>query len=309
MRARRSMLATACVGLLVPLFSGCSAKEVDDSSKKSCPPLQEPTGVTEPVKVDPDNDKNKVEVVDSGFKPYPDVGEHVTFGFVVENTSDMVLRNGVFEVKFIDQNGDNTLDFLRQEPDEAGMPWSFLDSLTFPVVMPGEQSGIGGSSMIWKRTIDPDDGSDSFKPDEIDFDELKMEIDLVSGEWWPVNNDKYRFMTPDVSEVEVDTPKPVSGAADEYLDGTELTRVDVTYSLDYPGCKRPERGFHSNAVAYDSKGDIVGGRWPIPQDNNDPAFAPGANEGFTISWMRVPEDVEDVTVFPYAAPLEVKLKE
>lgn len=302
---RFRLLSATGLALLFGL-GACSPASHSDSageSKKACPPPQEATGVTEPVKADMDLGSN-LKLADSGFKLYEELhGVGATFGFVVENSTDMVLYNGVFEVSFIDQNGDNTLDFLRKSEEGAGDEWASLDELTMPVIMPGEHSGVGGKSTIWASTISPEGDEDSFHPDEIDYEKLEMEVDLVSGEWWPVKNDKYRFISPTVSGIE---NRHMGSGDEEYVDGTEMKSPKLVATVDYPGCAKAQDSLPSNGVAFDDDHNIVGGSTIYSQTPDPLPYKPGKNYSQLEEFM-VPEGVGDFEVFPYAPPVEPAL--
>lgn len=252
--------------------------------------------------VDADSGADPIEVVDSGLKPYREaVYDGVSFGVVVENTSDQVLKDAKLKVTVRDSDGTDLLAQLAQDNDVDTDELDQWKSVKVPSLAPGAETGFGGHTDIWKSVPKNDEGQ--LRPDRVDYDEVSIEVDMVSSELWPEDNDKYQFV--DISATDVTT---FDGARRR---GT-LTirslhrRVLSTWPIWMRAARQRTRG---PAKLYDADGAIISG-YTKPQPKDQIPFSPDSDVAYGDSdaWGPMDEDFT-VDVYPYAAPLKVNLKE
>ena len=252
--------------------------------------------------VDADSGADLIEVVDSGLKPYMKGVHHgISFGVVVENTSDQVLKDAKLKVTFRDSDGTDLLAQLAQDNDVDTDELDQWKSVKIPSLAPGAETGFGGHTDIWMSTLYTDEGQ--LRPDRVDYDEVSIEIDMVSGELWPEDNDKYQFV--DISATDVTTFDGVKQKT--YLDDTPVTSQSVEYVADLDACGKTAN-LGSSGVLYDADGAIISG-YTKPQPKGQIPFSPDSDVAYGDSdaWGPMDEDFT-VDVYPYAAPLKVNLK-
>lgn len=301
-------MSAVCLSVVV-VASACGSASEPDAGDAACPPEQEPTGVGSAQKVDPGSDNGYLEVVDAGFLPAERAnGNHViSYGFVVENTSDMVLYDASVSVSFVDGDGKNAFKVFEEDfPDADEYGWGQLKNISIPVVMPGEQAGLGDWVTVWTDLF-ADESGEIVHPDRPDYEELSVDVSLRSGKLWPVKNDVHQFVQPEALDIELNSGELSSSNKDiKYSDGTEMREYMPSHKVDFSGCKETE--FYSDtSVLYDSEGNIVGGgRDRVGYTGG--TFSPGASEDTHVSPSWGPEGDLTAEVFQYAKPLPVNVE-
>lgn len=167
-----------------------------------------------------------IEVVDRGFVSYRverSSGyntDYLSYGFVIENVSDMVALSVRVEVDFMDKAG-NPIKEVSGGND-------------FTVVLPGQQMGAGGSKTYEGQPIA----------------DMDVKVTLISSLDTP-DGDRHR--DPPSPYVELETGDPVARRSDASGGVSEVVTVDVTNTYDVPVTPK------ATAVVRDADGVIVGG--------------------------------------------------
>lgn len=286
------------------------------SEDSGCPPRKDATGVMQPEHVDAQQAGDYLEVVDSGVKPYRKIGgaqdgmsyeelknddadEGMTFGYVLKNTSDYVLYGAKLTVHVVDGDGREPLTELK--PSVQHVNSDYLDEVRLPVLFPGQQLGLGGDVESW-RGFDFDGDGKEYKPDRVDYDDLRVKVELLDGQWWKPDNDRYVFNKLKASNV--DFKQKVYDGAGLYSGDRKKSRADTSYTVVSRACKTLE-GYGSTGVAYDGDGDIIGGASlsPYPDEGSVYWYEPGSSDEEVFRFIHAPmDDGMTIKVFPYAKP-------
>lgn len=273
------------------------------------------TGVT--AGADEPADGESLRVVDSGFwTADPDDATDASYGFLLENPSQDVAYGVELDIRVVDSDGEPALHpEFGEEPLRERYGGSRA-SLYVPVVLPGEQVGLGGAIQTWKSGLeDPDTGS-AYSKDSVDYDDLRIEVEILDAEWWPVDNDVYGFVSVEADQVRL--TETDRGAIDDIVyneSGLALDQeVYLEFELDSAGCEATQAHYPS-VLLYDEEGDIVGGYTPagridasneLRAHTSSAEYPPGTStqEGH-LRAFTAGADHSRVEVFPYAEPIEL----
>ncbi|MGH8876496.1 MAG: hypothetical protein ACRD0P_04010 [Stackebrandtia sp.] len=301
---RRSRGRYWLAGVLVVVLAAAAGTwyMVWGSEDDPCAP-REPTGVTEPVKKAKDGAGDKwFTVAESGFMPYRQseystADEGVSFGYLVENPSEYVLYDARLRVRFETPDGRNPTEHVSESDRKEKS--AFVKDVRLPVLFPGQRAGLGGQVYTWGGSYTDKDG-DYIEPEKVDYESLKMTVELVSGEWWKVHNDKYEFGKATGSNTKTTKTQP----SEWYFDFEENPGVeaDVKFDVDLASC-RDHTAYETTLLAYDKDGEIVGG---TISDDTGGAYEPGTEHG---SAQTIDTPGRDLTykAYPYAKPVKPKL--
>lgn len=296
--AAAAATALVALGAAVVVFGGDGA---GDAAAESCPPEQEPTGVTSPES-EPDDPAGMLSVANSGFAPSTDrdvdlATEKSAFGYLLENTSDLALYDARVSFRLVDGDGEDPTEELpagQREENEY-----YLDNIHVPVLLPGQQVGLGGTVITWSSLAEDADSGEFYEPDEVDYDALDVEVVAAEGEWWELDNDTHHFVGLPPAEASVVDEGPEVDAT--YLDGTPGANPEFGFEVDSPYCGDLE-AYDPTAVAYDDAGNIVGGTIShAPQPEPELTYPAGVSEGHSLS-LLVPDTELTVSVFVYPEP-------
>ncbi|MGH8793383.1 MAG: hypothetical protein ACRDXX_12145 [Stackebrandtia sp.] len=293
-------LAAVAVGAVTAVF--VFGVGDDNAGLDSCPPERPPTGKVDPEPA-PDAPTEQLRVVDSGFAPSvrsetSGATERSTFGFILENESDLVLYDAYVSLRLVDADGeDPTEGFTPSQLEENAY---YLDSVHVPALLPGQQVGMGGMVVTWVSLAEDPETGDGFKPDPVDYDALGIEVVEVDGEWWTPDNDVRHFV--DVAPAEAERVDAGPEVEFTYLDGTPGANPQFEYDVDSPHCD-DLAAYPPTAVAYNADGDIVGGNISLgTSDEPELTYPPGVNRAADSLDLLAPEGDLTVSVFPYPAP-------
>lgn len=239
---RPPLAAVVSGGLSIGLLAGAGCSGDDDTEQAAeedeAPPLTtavpraERFGEAEglPPYGEPD-DGGEVQLVESGFSVYTiedtvisplssdEDREWVTYGFVVENTSEMVALHTDIRVTLLDDSGERMADRVVPGPAGAEKP---------TVLLPGERFGAGGIIELGETT-----------PTELD-------VEIGGSQWYPAENAFLEFADVSASEV-------TAVAHDNVIEpGPE---IDLTIESAY-GRTVSASG---TAVLRDGSGAVIGG--------------------------------------------------
>ncbi|GIG69521.1 hypothetical protein [Phytomonospora endophytica] len=174
----------AVLGLAVAAGVGALAGCAKDGSPTASPSTSDtPSDLPLSAPAEPDATApaaGALRVVDSGWSHESREGVKVfSYGVIVENTSDRVAFQTTASVRFTDASG---LDVMAPEG-------SFLDGRV-TVVLPGERVGFGATFLSVAKGAE------------------KMDVELVTAEWWAKDNTALEFAPITVGDVATDRAHP-----------------------------------------------------------------------------------------------------
>src|SRR5699024_119804 len=139
----------------------------------------------------------------------PNRSHVLSYGIVMENTSDKVLYDATVSVRFQYKDGKNAFEVFEDMPDADQYGWGQLKDIPVPVVMPGEQVGLGDRVTLWTDLFANDSG-EVIHPDPPEYDDVSIDVSLNSGEWWPIDNDVHKFLEVKTGDIDLATTKLTS---------------------------------------------------------------------------------------------------
>lgn len=291
----------AVVGVAVALVASACGEADEQDKKAACPPKQEPTGVDSPAEVDPDETYSDIALVDSGFTVAKTGGsDHVSYGVLIENASDLVLYDASISVEFRDSNGNDPFKTIMDHPSASDASIQKLKEVPVPVLMPGERIGIGDWFNSWVSELADERTHEMVDVERPKYDDLSIGIELVDGGFWPERNDVYSFVSAPVSSASITGDSNFQSAL---RGGKQINEYMLSAYVAYEGCEEVW-GAGTSSVLYDEDGTIVGGGF----SSGIGSLPSGSQKSKTESKAWGPEGDVTAEVFQYAKPLKVNLK-
>jgi hypothetical protein len=253
-----------------------------DATGRPAPSTPEPTPpetAPQEIPLPASEDGGELRIVESGFSPITDVADEplVTWGLVVENTSEQTAAAVDVSMDIVDDTGESLVTEISE----------YAKSREISLIMPGERAGIGDSTYVTGPGV------------------ADVTFELHDPLWLPVGNELYPVASLTASEIELSREEGgrvvpywgEDGIAGYWADEGPLIihfRVDSEYDyiLDGPSAQ---------AIFRNADGEVIGGTHPA--DSDVWATIP---PGWSIQRMRVqygppaPADLERTEVYPYA---------
>lgn len=245
------------------------------------------TGVTSASAVSSDGEELKVAEFGAWGYGIGEGYEKMSFGVVLENPSRDVATNVRFSYHFLDSEGGPGLD--PQLESDGGQ-------LTVKVIQPGQGIGIGG----FADTVSGEpalDGKDLF---HVDYEHLRIKVEVESAEWWPVHNDRFDFApvsaTVDGFELGEDAGLP---------GGEQLPTATVDYSLTISDCV-PNNLVNATVLFRNATGEIIGGSDGIVSAARAATVSDDPDPDELIRRYQddgIPVDTAKIEIFPQPDPI------
>jgi hypothetical protein len=183
----------------------------------------------------------------------------ISYGFVIENTSDQVLTTLPVTYRFVDAEGQAITEprVLFVDDDPTG------NTETIPILRPGERVGVGGMTY----------------PGRPGAAEVRVEIG-VPGDWMPLASWESSHVFAQVREGDL-TVSALHVRPGEYGEPVTTFTVESTYEA-------PVRALGVYAVYYDAGGRVIGGAKDEDGTDSIPAGGTAEAEIALVSPIEVP---------------------